>query len=99
MPTACRGTEKRKGGDKKARQWRANVASLHKVLDTQGSGRTRTSSQLVIGADHNFSTGLPGQEERACGTGMTPETRARQPGLSPGFRRWERQLGAPTSEV
>jgi hypothetical protein len=35
MPTACRGTEKRKGGDKKARQWRANVASLHKVLDTQ----------------------------------------------------------------
>jgi hypothetical protein len=44
MPTACRGTENRKGGDKKARQWRANVASLHKVLDTQ-TGWWRTQSQ------------------------------------------------------
>jgi len=47
MPTACRGTEKRKGGDKKARQWRANVASLHKVLDTQtGWWRTQSISNL-----------------------------------------------------
>lgn len=47
MPTACCGTEKRKGGDKKARQWRANVASLHKVLDTQtGWWRTQSISNL-----------------------------------------------------
>jgi hypothetical protein len=39
-----------------------------------GPGSTRTSSQSIIGAGHNVSTGLPGQEERACGTGMTPET-------------------------
>jgi len=46
MPTACRGTEKRKGGDKKARQWRANVASLHKVLDTQTGWWVRQGSNL-----------------------------------------------------
>jgi hypothetical protein len=46
MPTACRGTEKRKGGDKKARQWRANVASLHKVLDTQTGWWAREDSNL-----------------------------------------------------
>src|SRR5262245_38204654 len=46
MPTACRGTEKRKGNDKKARQWRANVASLHKVPDNQTGWWVRQGSNL-----------------------------------------------------
>ena len=41
-----------------------------------GPGRTRTSNQPIMGrvTRCDFSTGLPGQEERACGTGMTGET-------------------------
>jgi len=48
-----------------------------------------------------FSTGLPGQEERACGEGRIVETSVPtpEPGCIPGFRRWGRQRGAPASEV
>jgi hypothetical protein len=48
----------------------AQAATLKKI----GQAAYETSRQSIIGAGHNFSTGLPGQEERACGTGMTPET-------------------------
>lgn len=46
MPTPCPGTEKRKGDGKKALEWRAIVASLHKMPDSQTAWWARQGSNL-----------------------------------------------------